>query len=142
MKYINNVLTRLKLFILSPLIFALILSLAIFIVNQICFGSVNLCDDDGLTLYQLKIDLNNRIAKFNNAIFSKEMYYTSYQELMHGSHNSLNLNAKQFLLNNIERSSSEMNESLEKICELEKSIKKIDPNHKFIYPRPNVGKYI
>jgi hypothetical protein len=46
MKYINNALTRLELFILSPL-FPLLLSLTIFIACKVFDPVINLCNDDG-----------------------------------------------------------------------------------------------
>jgi len=71
MKHINLTL-NLKLFLLS--IFPIILSIIIFILYQIYFGSVNLCDDNGLTLSQLTVQLKNEKDKFNHSMIDKEIY--------------------------------------------------------------------
>lgn len=134
MKYLKNILIHIELFVLFP-VFPLLLSLMIFIACRV-FDPVILCDDNGLILYQLKTDLSNQITKFSKAIFSKELHYTMYQGLMHTLEpNSINASTKQSLLNNINRSCSEMNESLEKIHELERFIKRIDPSYKPLYLR-------
>ncbi len=145
MKYINNALTRLEFFTLSPL-FPLLLSLTIFIACKVFDPVINLCDDDGWTLFQLKSDLSNEITKLNSSISNKQLYYNSYQELMGmriSNPNWRNFNAEQSLLDNIERSRSDMYESLDRIRELERYIRRIDSNYISLYSRPiRFGKYL
>lgn len=138
MKQINSY-NNLKLLILSP-IFPLILSLIIFFVYQIYFGGVNLCDDNSL-LSSLQTELNNEIAKFNHDITDKEIHYNLYEKLMKGPQYTSST-VRESILKSIDDLSNEMSKSLEKISDLEKSIKKIDSNYEFKNLRPNVGKYI
>jgi len=49
---------------------------------------------------------------------------------------------EQYILNKLEFSRLSMDESLEKINSIERSIKRIDPNFKFNNYRPCVGDYL
>lgn len=142
MKKIKYLFALLRLFILSP-IFPIVFGFTIFVAYEIHFGVVMLCDDNGFTLCQLKTELKNEIDKFNSAVFNKEMYYTSYEELINKSRSgSIDPNAKEYLLNEINSSSNQMNESSNNIHLIEKSIKKIDPNYKHINSRFCIGRYL
>lgn len=134
MKLIKHNLTLLRVFISSP-IFPLILSITIFLVNQLYFGVINLCGDNESTLNLLNTELNNEIARFNYAIFSKE---TAYQKLIDAPQYNSEYREN---LEQVQTSSTEMKESLKKINTLEKSIRKIDPNYEIQYLRTPVGKY-
>lgn len=140
-KYIINVLIYLELFINSP-IFPLLLSLAIFITCR-TFDPVNLCDDNGWILHQLRIDLEIEISNLNNSIANKKKYYDLYLELMKISQpNYRNFSAEQNLINNIGNSREQMYESWDKIHSLEKSIKKLDSNYQVLYKPKTLSRYL
>jgi len=140
-KYLINIFIYLELFIYSP-IFPLLLSLGIFIICR-TFDPVNLCDDSGWILHQLKTDLEIEISNLNNSIANKKKYYNLYLELIKMSRpNYRNFNAEQNLINNIGYSREQMYESWDKIHTLEKSIKKLDSNYEVLYKSKTLGRYL
>lgn len=138
MKYLNQTLNK-KIFL--SILFPIILSIIIFYIYQIYFGNVNICDDNGLTLSQLNLQLKNEKDKFNHSIINKEIYWTLYQEYLGKPGFNEDNATEEYILNNLKDSRNSMNESLERINSIEKSIRKIDPNFKSNY-RPCVGDYL
>jgi hypothetical protein len=105
----------------------------IFII-YITFSSVNLCDDGGLTLMELKTNLEIEISKLQNAINMKRLNYDSYMELMDISRpNFRNFSQEKVLKTNISCWRAQMHEALDKIHQLERHIKSKDIHYICMY---------
>lgn len=93
-----------------------------------------LCDDGGWTLTNLKTELSIEMSKFENAKTMKESYYQSYIDLIKISRpNYRNFSEEANLISNNQCWRRQMYESLDKIHHLERCIKNIDPNYRYIF---------
>ena len=122
MKFFNK-LNYIKLFICS-LIFLLILALIIYIIYIIFDPIINLCDDNGLLLYEFNLKLNSEYANINRIITEKKYWYDEYQKLHDSTSRYSNPNIKIYK-DNYELLCKEFDESTGRIDELRRSIKRI-----------------
>ena len=127
MKYINNFLIGLHVFILSP-IFPLFLAIILMLVYKICFDSLSLCDNGSspLLLDQLKNNLSEETKKCVKISMDFNDINDVIQETRQNS-NELSL-AQRDNFDKMFRVKEMLIKSLNKNIDIELSIKKIDPN--------------
>jgi hypothetical protein len=135
---------RSRLFFLSP-IFPILIGIIISMVYIIYFTPITLCDDNGLTLYELKTQLTLEVANYRTSIIDYEKYIDLKEQLQGISRpNFRNFSLEESYTKKIQSSITRYNESITKVHELTASIKKLESSFKTpintnYYPRVGRG---
>lgn len=127
---IRYIYARLRSFFISPFFSLLIMAVLIIVAYYLCFEpTVYLCDGGDFSLYNLKVNLTNEMARYRIAQVNYQYtvdlqeQYTSWRP-----HNYRNVSLEQEYATKLELSILEMNSSTAKIIQLENAIKIKDPN--------------
>ena len=127
---IKSFFLRLYLLTYSP-IFPIVLGSIIFITYRMYFEPVLLCDDNGLRLYNLKIELYSEVTKYKTSIIEIDEYSSKLTELKKFSQpNFRNFGFEEIYTNSYKNAITKHNEASTKINQLEAAIKIFEPDFK------------
>jgi len=136
---------RLRLFLLSPA-FPIILGTILYLVYVVYLTPVILCDDNCLTLYELKTKLTSEVANYRVSIINIEQYSDLQEQLKQISRpNFRNFNLEESYASKYHNAMRVHDQSITIINKLEASIKRIEPDFKSplrfnnYYPRVGRG---
>ena len=128
MKKFNYIFLRLRLLIMFY-IFPILLSLII--LYMVCRSQTHfivLCDDDGYTLYNLKVDLTLEAANYRKSLVDYELYTDLLNQLRGRSYlMGRDPAAEQNLLANANYALTKLNQSLDRVRDIEGNIRIISP---------------
>jgi hypothetical protein len=100
-----------------------------------------LCDDNGLNLYYLKVNLTEELARYRIANVNYVKYVDLQNQLMEITKpNYRNFGAEESLKTNLTNSWNELLDSSRKLSSLETAIKKIEPAFKLENPNLSLFK--
>jgi len=123
------------------LLFLSLFFLAFFIIYLtfcLYFCSVVLCEDGGWTLYHLKVNLIHETTRFRTCVVNYAHYCDLNEQLQGISrHNLRNFSEEDRLAIKMFETRNAANEVLDRVRELEKSIKKLDPGFTSAITRTN-----
>ena len=124
----QNINIRFFFYILSflSIIFVTFIIFYLFVCLQ--FSEVILCDDNGWTLYQLKVRLTHETTNFRTSVINYAHYTDLYDQLMGISRpNFRNFYEESRLLDKISSSRIETTDALDRVRALEHTIKRLEP---------------
>jgi len=123
----NNIYTSLQLFLLY-LLFPLLIVLTINLIYSLYFEPATLCDDNSYTLFQLKKNLTSEIANFRTCLVNHECYSDLHQQSTnYWPREGWDSSYQESLDTKIRSSQIQMTQSIDRIREIEDSIKVIEP---------------
>lgn len=102
------------------------LGLTLFIIYQICFGSVILCDG-GESLFDLKMNLTGELHSYRVHIANYEYFTDSHNQMVNRPGSERNIERELIVLDSANRVLIDLNETYSKIRSIEGRIRIIEP---------------